>query len=90
MRKATPKIFVSLNPTLANLLLATCRAVASNMLRKTTGIAWPIPKANSSSPPWKGVGALNMVNNIAGKTNAREQGPRAIDIITPNRNDPKT
>jgi hypothetical protein len=88
MRKANPKILVSNSPVLEILSLKAFRAVASNKLRKTTGKAWPKPNMKSNRPPWNAVGAVKMVSSIAGKTSDREHGPRAMDIITPKRNEP--
>jgi len=33
---------------------------------------------------------VKIVSSIAGKTNDREHGPRAMEIITPKKNEPTT
>lgn len=88
IRKAAPKPFVSHSPFAVIFLLINDRVVAKTVLRKITGKACPKPNISSNKPPWNAVGAVNIVNNTAGKTIESEQGPKATEITKPKRNEP--
>jgi hypothetical protein len=85
MRKVIPKLFVSSSLFSDIFWLTSFRAVVSRVLNKITGKAWPKPNMKSKRPPWKGVGAVNIVSSMAGKTIASEHGPKAMEITNPKR-----